>query len=74
MFQCVWSYGFKVGYTPDDVADLVVEAVSKAARWLYGQLIVVTLDIRTAFDAMKHNTLHFSNNKLRVPPVQKLPA
>ena len=28
VFQCVRSYGFKIGYTPDDVADLVVEAVS----------------------------------------------
>ena len=37
-YKRVRSYGFKLSFTPDDVADFVVEAVSKAARWSKGEL------------------------------------
>ena len=68
----VRSYGFKRSFTPDDVADFVVEAISKAARWHKGELLVITLDIQTALDAMEHDTIQDSNDQLQVPPLTKI--
>ena len=30
------------------------------------------MDIQTAFDAMEHETIHNSNDKLHVPPLDKI--
>lgn len=68
----VRSYGFKCSVTPDDLTDFVVEAMSKAARWHKGELLAITMDIQTAFDAMEHDTLHASNNELQIPPLDKI--
>ena len=67
-FRRVRTYGFTPGFAPDDVVDFVVEGIRKAARWNMKQLLVITLDIKTAFDAMKHNTIHASNKRLGPPP------
>ena len=60
-FRPVRTYGFTPGFAPYDVVDFVVECIRKAARWNKKELLVITLDIKTAFDAMKHNTIHASN-------------
>ena len=68
----VRTYGFKRHFTCDDLSDFVVEAISKAARWNGGQLLIMTMDIQTAFDAMEHENIHNSNNNLHVPPLDKI--
>ena len=75
MSECqtnVRTYGFKRSFACNDLTDFVVEAISKAARWHKGELLVVTMDIQTAFDAMEHDTIHDSDDKLHVPPLDKI--
>ena len=33
---------------------------------------MITMDIQTAFDAMEHDTMHDRNDKLQVPPLDKV--
>ena len=50
------TYGFRAGYSCEDVASMLTEAVRYAFRWSIN-LVVFSLDIAIAFDSMLHDRL-----------------
>ena len=59
-FSAVRTFGFSKGFRTGDVTGMVRAALQKASAWGYG-IVVVELDILTAFDQMIHEALDDAN-------------
>lgn len=67
-------YGCKNSRSSEDVASMLRDITRKTTTWCYHGAVILSVDIKTAFDKTEHDSLHRANRALQITLLAQLPC